>query len=322
MSQDEFILGFQKSIAKGWSLGAKATHRKINNGMDDYCSHIGFERWAADQKYTNFDSSTMAQCIMVNPGNDVNLQVDVNNDGVLKNVTIPASYLGLAKYTRVYNAFELTLDRPYDGQWGLNASYTWSKVKGTAEGYVNSVINQEDAGVTQDFDFGSLTDGSDGYLANDRRHVIKAYGVYSLNREWRVGFNATVASGRPINCIGFVPDTVPDFADASNYSTASSYYCLNSSGKSVLTPRGTSGRTPWTGTLDLQLAYQPAVSKGKLTLQADIFNVFNAQKTTEFNETRDYSRADVESGKLNPNYLSPTSFQTPRSVRLTARYEF
>lgn len=322
MSQDEFILGFQKAIAKGWSLGAKATHRKINNGMDDYCSHIGFEKWAADNKYNNFDSSTMAQCIMVNPGNDVHLQVDVNNDGVLKNVTIPSSYLGLAKYTRVYNALELTLDRPFDGTWGLNASYTWSKTKGTAEGYVNSVINQEDAGVTQDFDFGSLTDGADGYLANDRRHVFKAYGNYALTRELRIGFNATVASGRPINCIGFVPESVPDFVDAGNYSTASSYYCLNSSGKSVLTPRGTSGRTPWTGSLDLQLAYMPEIAKGKLTIQADVFNVFNTQKVTEFNETRDYSRDTVSDGKLNPNYLSPTSFQTPRSVRLTARYEF
>lgn len=322
MSQDEFILGFQKAIAKGWSLGAKATHRKINNGMDDYCSHIGFEKWAADNKYANFDSSTMAQCIMVNPGNDVHLQVDVNNDGNLKAVTIPAKYLGLAKYTRVYNAFEVTLDRPFDGQWGLAASYTWSKTKGTAEGYVNSVINQDDAGVTQDFDFGSLTDGSDGYLANDRRHVFKAYGNYAITRELRVGFNATLASGRPLNCIGFVPDTAPDAADAANYSTASSYYCLNNSGQSVLTQRGTSGRTPWSGTLDLQLAYMPATSKGKLTFQADVFNVFNSQKVAEYNETRDFSRDTLSTGKVNPNYLQPTSFQTPRSVRLTARYEF
>ncbi|MDB5953109.1 MAG: TonB-dependent receptor [Massilia sp.] len=318
MSQDEFILGFQKAVAKGWSMGAKATHRKINNGMDDYCSHIGFEKWAADNKYTNFDSSTMAGCIMVNPGNDVNLQVDVNNDGKLKDVTIPAKYLGLAKYTRVYNALELTLDHPFNGQWGLNASYTWSKTKGTAEGYVNSVINQEDAGVTQDFDFGSLTDGSDGYLANDRRHVFKAYGNYALTPELRLGFNATVASGRPINCIGYVPSTVPDYEDARNYTVASSYYCLNSAGVSVLTPRGTSGRTPWTGSLDLQLAYMPQMGKGKLTLQADVFNVFNSQKTTEYNETRD----SVEAGQLSLNYLQPTSFQTPRSVRLTARYEF
>ena len=322
MSQDEIILGFQKALVQGWSVGAKFTHRKVNDGMDDYCSHLGFEKWAADNKYTNFDSSTMAQCILVNPGNDVNLQVDVNNDGKLKSVTIPSSYLGLAKYTRVYNGLEMTLERPFNGKWGFSASYTLSKTKGTAEGYVNSVINQEDAGVTQDFDFGSLTDGSDGYLANDRRHVFKAYGNYAITPEVRLGFNATLASGRPLNCIGFVPETVPDYSDASNYTTASSYYCLGANGKSTLVQRGSVGRTPWTGSLDLQLAYMPAISKGKLTIQADVFNVFNSQKATELNEQRDYSRDTVGEGKLNPNYQQPTSFQTPRSVRLTARYEF
>lgn len=322
MSQDEFILGFQKALAQGWSVGAKYTHRKVNDGMDDYCSHIGFEKWAADNKYTNFDSSTMAQCILLNPGKDVNLQVDVNNDGKLKAVTIPSSYLGLAKYTRVYNGLELTLDRPFNGKWGLNASYTLSKTKGTAEGYVNSVINQEDAGVTQDFDFGSLTDGSDGYLANDRRHVFKAYGNYAITPEVRLGFNATVSSGRPLNCIGFVPDGLPDSSDAANYTTASSYYCLGNDGKSHLIQRGTVGRTPWSGSLDLQLAYMPTMAKGKLTIQADVFNVFNSLKAIELNEQRDYSRDTVGEGKLNPNYQQPTSFQTPRSVRLTARYEF
>ena len=322
MSQDEYILGFQKALTAGWSLGAKFTHRKVNDGMDDYCSHIGFEQWALDNKYTNFDSSTMAQCILLNPGNDVNLQVDVNNDGKLKAVTIPSKYLGLAKYTRVYNALEVTLERPFNGKWGFNASYTLSKTKGTAEGYVNSVINQEDAGVTQDFDFGSLTDGSDGYLANDRRHVFKAYGNYAFTPEWRVGFNATVSSGRPLNCIGFVPESVPDYSDAVNYSTASSYYCLGADKKSHLIQRGTVGRTAWSGSLDLQLAYMPVMSKGRLTVQADVFNVFNSQKATELNETRDYSRDTVGEGKLNPNYLQPTSFQTPRSVRLSARYEF
>jgi hypothetical protein len=50
--------------------------------------------------------------------------------------------------------------------------------------------------------------------------------------------------------------------------------------------------------------------------------VFNTQKVTEWNEQRDYSRDTVPEGTLNQNYQRPTGFQTPRSVRLTARYEF
>lgn len=324
MSQDEYILGFEKNVIKGWTLGVKATHRKVNNGMDDYCSHLAFEKWAADNNHPDFDSSTMAQCMLVNPGEPVTLQVDLDNTGKLSTVTFPASYIGLEKYTRTYDAIELKLDRPFDGKWGIQGSYTWSKNKGTAEGYVNSVINQEDAGVSQDFDFPSLSRGANGYTSNDRTHVFKLFGNYMLNDTMRLGFNATIASGRPTSCIGYVPYTAPDYSDAVNYSTASSYYCLNAAGKSELHNRGTAGRTPWTNSLDVQFAYMPRISKGKVTLQMDIFNLFNSNSIVEWNEQRDYSRSTTSAtqGKLNPNYQSGTSFQTPRTVRMTARYEF
>jgi hypothetical protein len=322
MSQDEYILGFQKALTARWTMGVKATYRKLNNGMDDYCSHVGFERWAADNGHNDFDSSTMAGCMMFNPGNDITLMMDLNNDGTLQKATIPSSYLGVSKYTRTYKALEFTLDRPWDGKWGVSASYVLSALKGTAEGYVNSVINQEDAGVTQDFDFAALSDGNNGYLSNDRRHVFKVFGNYGLTDEWRLGFNGTLASGRPTSCIGFVPDWARDAADAANYTTASAFYCLNDKGQSELHDRGTAGRTPWTHTLDLQVAYMPKVARGKLTIQADVFNVFNRQQVTEWNEVRDYSRDTVSEGTLNANYQKPTGYQTPRSVRLTARYEF
>ena len=74
----------------------------------------------------------------------------------------------------------------------------------------------------------------------------------------------------------------------------------------------------------MSFAYLPKFGTHKLTLQVDVFNVFNSQKVTEVDEQRDYSRAttsDVE-GRLNLNWRRPTSYQTPRGVRFTARYEF
>jgi hypothetical protein len=324
MSQDEYILGFQHALTQGWSMGVKGIYRKVQNGMDDYCSHLGFEKWAADNGHKNFDSSTMAQCMLVNPGNDVTLMTDIDNNGKLQPITFPASYIGLEKYTRTYKALEFTLERPFNGKWGLTASYVLSQSRGTAEGYVNSIINQEDAGVSQDFDFPSLTKGTDGYLSNDRRHVFKAFGNYMLSDELRLGFNAVVASGRPISCIGFVPTSAPDYSDAAGYTTASSFYCVNDQGVSELHNRGTFGRTPWTESLDLSLAWIPKWDSHKVTFQLDIFNVFNTQHTTEVNETRDFSRSttsDTE-GRASLNWKQPTSFQEPRSVRVTARYEF
>ena len=315
MNQDEIILGFQKALTKNWNFGFKYVQRKINDGMDDFCGHYPMEQWAADNNYPDaFGTIGLAQCIIVNPGRDVTLKMDLAGDGKLVEKTIPASYFRLAKYERKYNAIELTLERPFDGQWSLNASYTWSKSRGTAEGYVQSNLNQEDAGITQDFDFGSFTDGAKGYLPNDRRHVLKAYGVYAINDQWRIGGNAVVASGRPKSCIGFVPDTVPDFAESGNYTSASSYYCQGKLGQ-----RGAAGRTPWTSSFDLQVSYMPKVATGRLTLTADVFNIFNSQRPTETNEVGDYSRNDT---RASLNYGLPTAFQSPRTVRLSARYEF
>lgn len=323
MNQDEYIIGFQKAIAKGWTAGVKYTHRVINNGMDDWCDPASVGAYVTANGYPNFDYHTMAGCQLVNPGRDVTLMMDLNNDGVLKQFTIPAAATKLALYTRKYDALELSFEKAFDGKWGLAGSYTYSQSKGTAEGYVNSTIDQEDAGVSQDFDFGTFTDGSDGYLPNDRTHQIKLFGTYAITDTFRIGANLNSTSGRPLSRIGFVPSTTP--GDATLYTTASTYYYLNAQGVTVLGQRGSEGRTPWTHTLDLQFAYTPKIGKDKLTLQADIFNVFNTQQATELNEINDYSRDTSkvgQPGRISLNYGNPTSFQAPRSVRLTARYEF
>ncbi|MCI4568677.1 TonB-dependent receptor [Lysobacter sp. CFH 32150] len=324
MYQDEFIVGAQKVFGNGWTAGLRAVHRKVKDGMDDYCSPYAIYNYAQDNGYTNYDVHSAAPCMVVNPGRDVTIAVDLENTGNYQSVTIPASYWNLPLYDRRYKALEVFWEKVSD-KWSFQGSYTWSKSYGNAEGYVNSTLNQDDPGLTQDFDFASFMDGGTGYLPNDRRHVIKMFGTYDLNDEWRVGANAAIQSGRPRSCQGFVPSTVSDFnsiqglGGSGSYSSASSFYCVNEAGVSVLTPRGTLGRTPWSYKFDASLAYMPNWADGKLTLQADIFNLFDTRTVTEYNEVKDRSRATSE---INPNYGNPTSFQTPRSVRLTARYEF
>jgi len=321
MNQDELILGLQKALTRELTAGAKVTYRKINAGMDDYCDTTRIATWIQDNVNPAFDEGSLAPCMLMNPGKPLSIKIDKDGDGKLVTQEIPASALGLAKYERTYKALELTLERPFDGKWSLQGSYVWSKSQGTAEGYVQSNLNQDDAGVTQDFDFGSFSDGAKGYLPNDRTHVFKLFGNYQINEDFRLGFNFTRASGRPLSCIGFVPTTVPDYEGASVYSSASSYYCITDTSKeAVLVQRGSVGRTPWISKLDLSLAYVPQWQKRALTLQVDVFNLMNSQKATELNETRDFSRATPFQQNL--NYLSPTSFQEPRYVRLTARYEF
>lgn len=316
MAQDEFVLGFERALMPKWRMGVKGTYRTVRHGMDDFCAHYPMVNWAADQGYQDFDSSTLSSCVLINPGRDVTLKMDVDNTGTLKKVTIPASYFGLAPYRRTYRGLEFTLDRDFDRVWGLGLSYTWSRSMGTAEGYVQSSLNQGDAGSTQDFDSASLTRGAYGYLPNDRRHQIKFYGRYAFNDQYSVSWVGTLASGRPISCLGYVPASEADYAEA-NASQASSFYCLNEKGETQLHSRGSMGRTPWSSQLNVGLMYEKILSQGKLILRADVFNIFNQQSAIEVNEFGDA----VESVR-NVNYGTPTAFSTPRYVRLTARYDF
>jgi outer membrane receptor protein involved in Fe transport len=157
--------------------------------------------------------------------------------------------------------------------------------------------------------------------------VFKLFGSYNLTDHWRIGGNFLMQSGRPKNCQGFVPSNVPDFdpidglGGAGSYTSASSFYCLkeDGSGESELVERGRLGRTDWTYTLNASVAYVHDLGPGELTLQMNVYNIFNSHTVQEYNETRDFSRQSTE---LNPNYGLPTSFQTPRSVQFVARWEF
>jgi hypothetical protein len=320
MYQDEFILGLQKQITDAWTLGVRAIHRKVKSGMEDYCSHQAFVDWANDNGYTNFDWHSMATCFVINPGRDIKIALDLNNDGNYTVVTVPNSYLGLPKYQRRYHALELFWERTANDNLSLQGSYTYAKSLGNVEGYVNSTLEQDDAGLTQDFDHRLFEDGAYGYLPNDRRHTVKLFGTYKLSDEWRVGGNLLIQSGRPVNCNGYVPLTgLGVDASSLNAYGPSSFYCLDQNGNKFLSSRGAYGRTPWIKNFDVNVAYLPAWANGKLTLQLDVFNVFNFQKVTEYNETTELSRATPT---YNPNFLNAVNYQTPRSMRFTVRYNF
>ncbi len=331
MYQDEMIVGIQHQFSEKWSGGIRGVYRKIGAGMDDYCYHGAFESWAADNGHTNFDSSTVPGCVMINPGEDNGFMVDVNNDGNLQEVLIPAEYFLLPKYKRSYQGLEFFWERAWDSVWSLQGSYTYSHSYGNAEGYVQSSLQQIDAGITQDFDFPSLVDHAYGDLPNDRRHQLKLFGVYEFAKDWQVSGNLLVSSGRPYSCFGFVPWDAVDEPESIQYGAAA-YYCndgLVNVGTAqspdwrrnqVASPRGTAGRTPWTYQFDLGLAWQPDVWAGQLTVKLDVFNLFNANRTTRVNEFHDEGGRDQPSAS--PYYGMWTNRQGDRYGQVTVRYDF
>ncbi len=304
MKQDEFILGFEKKINEDWNVGIKLTHRELKSHIDDIVINQAITALGLP------DPGIMY--VLANPGSDVTIPFDTNGDGTLdKLVTFPANLLKYPKAERTYDAIEFSAERPFDGDWGIKASYTYSKNRGNTEGYVKSDNGQDDAGITQDFDFPELMDGAYGYLPNDRRHTFKIFGNYQATDNITLGLNMSLQSGRPINAFGVGhPNGTPQYGDT--------FYVQDDQGNLHRVPRGTMGRTSWVAKIDASLIYNTEFQDADVELRLDVFNILDAQAATEVYE---FAEQDAP-GTQDPRWGVNQVYQKPRTVRLGASIRF
>jgi hypothetical protein len=141
--------------------------------------------------------------------------------------------------------------------------------------------------------------------------------AYEITENLTMGSNFFWRTGRPYGAFGLHPTD----AFASLYGAEAFYK------DGELVPRGSAGRTPNTWNLDLSLQYNMKISEHDLTFRADVFNVFNNDEITEYNETAEFISAyDPDfggyRGAANPDYLLATNYQKPRYVRLSASFKF
>ncbi|MBN7819375.1 TonB-dependent receptor [Bowmanella yangjiangensis] len=340
-ARDELIIGYEQSLSDDLAFSVRGTYREVTSALDDYCGAYAYPF-----------------CLLVNPGKSATAFKDGvyyygegdprNNldphdpdedysafdlsDGIAdpgSRSTTSAEQLGLPEANNEYLALQTEFRYRRD-DLRMNFIYTWSRSTGNFEGAVKSDIDQADAGVTQDFDFPALMDGADGYQANDRRHVFKLFGSYDLNDDWSLGWNSTLASGRPLSAFGQgYPDHNPDvygsYGDTFYIFTGQ---CPDSNGDGACNqdekiynfiPRGTVGRTPWTFNIDMSLAYRFDISGVEMRASLDVFNVLNTQEATSLNEHYEARRSE---GTPNPWYGAAYSWQAPRSVRFGIEARF
>jgi len=243
------------------------------------------------------------QYVLTNPGNDMNVYIPEQDEYV----TLTAAQLRYPEAKRQYGAIELNYARPFDGRWGMAATYTWAHSWGNHEGYVKSDNGQDDAGITQNFDQPGLVDFSYGDLPNDRRHTIKAYGSYQLDNGLRFGSSLTWQSGRPVSCFGVHPTDV----FAAEYG-ASSHFCFGEGIK-----RGSLGTTPDLLNVNANAQYAMEMGRFDVLFSLDVFNLFNSANATVYNEY-----AETSAGEPAEDYGAIRQYQRPRYVRLSTRILF
>ncbi len=303
--QDEFILGFDKTLdflGNQWVYGAKATYRDLKNETDDTCDADLLLAKAATLgiDVNGDDPNAYRGCRFFNPGRAAVFVVK-GVDGQYHDVPLTNAELGFPKAKRGYAALDLYLSHPFDGKWWGKVDYLLSHSYGNSEGQIRTDIGQADVAATEDWDGPSLETYAGGSLANDRRHQFKVYGGYQLTPEWNVSGNVAIISGAPRSCIGlFGPDQTAPLYAGNNY-----HFCGG-----VPSSPGDAGRTPWEHIFSVNLEYRPAFADHKLAFSAYVFNIFNEQKTSQYQATYDST------------YGLPLSVEQPRYVRFGATYDF
>src|SRR5262249_35652826 len=136
-SEDEWVAGVEYEILPNTRASVAYTHRQIVDWVEDMSTNGG----------TSF--------FIGNPG-----------EGIAR--TFPAP-------RRVYNAVVVSLDKTFSDLWLAQLSYSYQNLHGNIGGLFRSQTGQLDPNINSDFDIQRLLPNTEGPLAGDVRHTVKAY---------------------------------------------------------------------------------------------------------------------------------------------------
>jgi hypothetical protein len=311
--KDEFVVGYEWEAMPNTNIGVRYVHSYIGRVLED----------VADRPMVAYDlglpGAGSVEYILTNPSVDTP-------------TFAPELGAHFEDPVHNYDAIEVTLDRRLSGKWQGTASYRWSRLNGTFEGFYREDNGQSDPAITSLYDFptndpsytaigvpqfgysgdirflGALGEGP---LPLDRTHQIKVYGNYLVNEAFAVGLGLQAVSGKPLT----------PFAANPNYQSGGEIP-EGPRGSGFETVDGFKTRTPFEFQFDAQASYVMRFGDRRLTLLADAFNLFNLRRTIDYN-----TYTELRFGVPNPDFGTPTSqnvagqmFQTPFTLRVGARF--
>jgi carboxypeptidase family protein len=315
---NEWVAGVEYSVGRGLDVGARYVHRDIGRVLEDV------QPYPMVATSLGLPGAASANYLLTNPGPNTPVVQD-----------IPGATVAFESPVHDYNAVEFTANKRLTNGWSLAASYRWSRLTGTYEGFFRNDNGQSDPGITSLYDyptndptytsigapqFGYSGDvrfvgsAGSGPLPLDRPHDIKVYGSYDVRHRLNLSLGLELESGAPLTAFAAHPiygggGEIP----------------LTARGAGFQTSDGFRTRTPWTKPVNAEASYSFRAGGRDLRLIADVFNVFNTQTILDYNNF-----SEIEFGEPNADFglagasgvISGQQFATPRQLRVGVRYEF
>jgi hypothetical protein len=180
----QYAAGFEHQIAEEVSVGTQYIYK-------DTKDLVGWEILGGEWEEVPFTDPISGQQFTLLSQLDVPLTRKGNDPG-----DFPGSEN--LRYFQKYHGLAFTFTKRYANNWGLNASYTWSR----SEGLIPRMLSQ-----AQFNPFYSSREGADpnnfinaeGRLQADRPHMFRVQGVARLPWDFQVSTNLDISSGRAHN---------------------------------------------------------------------------------------------------------------------------
>jgi outer membrane receptor protein involved in Fe transport len=313
--KDEFVLGYEFEAFRGANLGIRYIRRTIGRVLEDVAAA---PMVAYDLGLPGIET---VEYILTNPSPDtptVAPQLGATFEDPIHN----------------YDAVEVTLSGSFTSKFIGTASYRWSRLHGSFEGFYREDNGQSDPGITSLYDFPTndpsytsigvpqfgytgdiryLGELGQGPLPLDRPHQVKLFGSYAATDALAFGLGLNTSSGKPLTPLA----ANPNYTNGGEIPEAPR-------GSGIETVDGFKKRSPMEFQLDAQASYALRFGPRRLTLLADAFNLFNLRRTLDYNNW-----TDLSFGSSNPDFGKPISqlvagpqFQAPFALRLGARFEW
>ncbi len=337
---DEVVLGWQQLLTSDLSVEIRGIYRNQGRTLEDvqFTSQEEISNYyyydpdgdgisiPGGELYPGVGAAGFGEYVLANPG-----------DNTPNNVAFP-----FPSPVRKYRAIEVVLNKRLSNNWLLNANYRYSRLKGNYEGLYRNDNTQEDPNITSLFDFpcSPVMRGQcdAGILPTDRTNVLNAMGTYFWGNGLEAGGSLRWGSGVPRTALlahpnyqnaGEIPGINPIFAvhdDANDVYVFQSDCNLAGGGASSHcqlydyedAPRGSLGRTNDSVNINLHGGYKLTLPKRMLMkFNVDVFNLFNEQQPVAFDDN-----IEVTAATLNPNYGRITGYQSSRTIRVGAAFEW
>lgn len=269
--KDEFTLGARREILPGTVVGAEYTYNRLNRV------------WAAVERNRIWDPTGVRVVGWVDPDKE---GLDVYE------FTTPADNY------RSYHGITVSAEGRPSPNWDFGSSWTTSWNYGhntTLFGQVSGLSGYDNVRQKRFYD---------GFLAQDLRHYLRAYGSYTLLKQLSVGANFGFLTGTPFT------KTFWNSTDGGRFNYRSPLGTEPGAGNNEQTV--SEFRLPDRAFLDLRVAWNilPHRFGHRLSAIADIFNVLNTRSVT-----------GVVTSDL-PNFGNVTARQAPFRMQLAINYAY